>query len=914
MANLQLPSSIAEELELWSNDPARDGLSLKKISRSAHQWIREQADECKDGIAIAKLRTDLMDGILGALHRSALAHVEGTAAAAQDLAVVAIGGYGRGLLNPGSDIDLLILTRQASAKLPTAVAELMQAILYPLWDLGLKVGHATRSVSEAIAQSQKDNESLTALLEARLLAGSQKLYNNLEKRFKAECLQKNAPSYLQARIDDITTRHGRYSNTVFLQEPNVKESPGGLRDYHNMMWIARASQGITRLDELVEKNYITQRAADELVEALQFMHSVRNQLHFQAGRASDILTLHLQGVVATQMHYPERTILRRTEAFMRDYYRHARAIEDRLFSLIEAFQLQIQTTSILRQLLPFLQKNQQVDGFVIADNSIQTPDNEFFSQDPSRIFKLFQLCQTRGLDVPMPIRRQLKDNWELIDRNFRFNKANREIFQSILEHKGEVARILRMMHRVGVLGLWLPEFGALDCLVQHEFFHRYTADEHTLRCIEHLDALFASDDASLSFYKRLFIDIADPYTLYMALILHDTGRAENVREHTDGSAMLAVRVCNRLHITADRRRLLMFLVDHHLSFWRFATTRNIDDAEVVAEFARIIQTKERLDALMLFTYADSRGTNDDGWNTWKSSLMLQLYRATKRYLDDAANFDQYLDEELLSLRCSVENQLGEKYHAEIEEHFKLLPERYFRFRNPKSVAQHIKSIRQFLRKEKAAGDASFACDIQWLDFGAMGYTEFSITARNQAHFIEKLCCAIASQQINILSAEIHTRSDGIIVDVLRLCNASHEPVTSASIRQRVAETFAEIMLQGDYDPSRYLQKKKNFLHAELQGIPFPVCALVRNDLSNHYSAIEIQARDRIGLLHDIFRLVSELQLQIVTARIATEKGAALDTIYITDNNGNKIQDQQLIKHIEEKFTCIVGHPEKPAQG
>ena len=231
--------------------------------------------------------------------------------------------------------------------------------------------------------------------------------------------------------------------------------------------------------------------------------------------------------------------------------------------------------------------------------------------------RMFQHCQVRNLRLSPPMRRLIASHWSDIDRPFRYLKANRETFQAILERKGEAARTLRQMHRIGFLGRYLPEFGALDCLVQHEFFHRYTADEHTLRCIDELDKLIDNTDPAREIFRRLFHQIVDPYALYVALILHDTGRSENVREHIDGSAMLAIKLCSRLQITGRRRALIMFLVDNHLTFWRTATTKNLEDPEVIAEFAAIMKTPENLDALLLFTYCDTSGTAPDAWNGWK---------------------------------------------------------------------------------------------------------------------------------------------------------------------------------------------------------------------------------------------------------------------------------------------------------
>jgi [protein-PII] uridylyltransferase len=585
------------------------------------------------GLEIARARAELLDVVLRSLFDLALSKRK----EAPVLALVAVGGYGRGTLNPGSDIDLLFLLPRASNKLPEDLSSLIQEILYLLWDVGFKVGHACRSITECIDQAKANQENKTSLIEARLLAGDKKLFADFLDRIDKDCLAKGQKAFFELRRQDLRSRHLKYSKTVFLQEPNVKEGCGGMRDYHNIRWVARVKRGSADLRKLVDDRLLTATALRKIEAAYDFLNRVRNELHYEAGRENDQLTLRLQGVVATNFRYPERGILRKTEAFMRDYYRHTRSLYQHTGSLMESFEIE-QEEMPVAGLKSFLmlrpKKREEFDGFVARDGRIYPLHNDIFTEDPHRLMRLFQHCQLRGLKLSPPMRKLVKAHREKIDRPFRYAKANRETFQAILERKGDVARALRQMHRVGFLGRYLPEFGALDCLVQHEFFHRYTADEHTLRCIEELDALVGSDDPRKEIYRRLFHEAEDPYALYLALILHDTGRAENVREHIDGSAILASRLCNRLQVHGPRRALITYLVDHHLTFWRFATTRNIEDPDVVAEFARIVKTTARLDLLLLFTYADSNGTNTETWSSWKETLMLQLHSNTRTFLTE----------------------------------------------------------------------------------------------------------------------------------------------------------------------------------------------------------------------------------------------------------------------------------------
>lgn len=883
----------------------------KRFLHVEESRIRAHHRSGAGGLEIARDRAALIDVTLSSILQALLN--SRTDGAPLTISLVATGGYGRALLNPRSDIDLLFLLPRASNKLPPHLQELVQDVLYLLWDVGFKVGHACRSINECIEQSKSDQENKTSLMDARLIAGDLPLFLQFQSRFAKECIDKDQSAFFELRRDDLRTRHEKYSRTVFLQEPNVKESCGGMRDYQSIQWVARVKRGTSQLTDLVESKLLTAAACREIEDAYDFLHRVRNELHYHTGKSTDQLTLHLQGVVATAFNYPQRNILRSTEAFMRDYYRHTRHIYQHTTSLMEAFQIEQETRaeSGIRSFLTFRKKKrEEFDGFIARDGRLFPAGPDIFTDDPSRLMRLFQHCQLRNLKLSPEIRRLIASHWDDIDRPFRYAKTNRLIFQAILERKGEVARILRLMHRIGFLGRYLPEFGALDCLVQHEFFHRYTADEHTLRCVDQLDQLVADTTPRHEIYRRLFHEIEDAYALYLAVILHDTGRAENVREHIDGSAMLAARLCNRLQIQGARRSLIMFLVDNHLTFWRTATTRNLDDPEVIAEFAAIVKTPSNLDALFLFTFADSNGTSPDAWNGWKESLMLQLHSATRTFLKSGrVEYARKLDEDRLALRDEVINLMRPDYHPDVLLHFDRMPASAFHFRQAPHIVTQVRTVRHFLQRESDKADPFASC-IKWIDHTDKGYTELVLATRDRPLLLEKICCALASEQINILSADLFTRDDGIVVNIFRVCTTNFEPISAPSIRKRFLETFETILAAAEYEPERYLKRRANFLKPRTDhAIPVPVQAYVSNELHPTCTTVELQALDRIGLLHDLFHTINHYGLNTAHARICTEKGVAMDTLYITTTAGGKVEDPHLIQQLEDRFTALIARPE-----
>lgn len=863
------------------------------------------------GLEIARQRSVLIDLVLNDLFDATSEERFTSTPTDKDnfpIALVATGGYGRGALNPGSDIDLLFLLPDKTKKIPDALADFIEQILLMLYDVGFKVGHAVRTANETLKFAKEDHHTHTALLDARFVSGNESLYDSFYQAFVKQCVKDDQNAYLATRASDIRKRYKKYERTVYLQEPNVKESCGGLRDYHNMLWVLFMKTQSRKLKDLVKMRVLTRPAVKEAEAAFEFLMRVRNSMHYNQRRPGDKLTLRLQGVVAKDLGYPERTILRRIESFMRDYYIHTRNLYNYCTTVMQIFELEVEEEETApSRLLGFLTRRQKkiehFDGFSSKGDGLLYPDRDsIYSEDPHRMMRTFVHLQKRHLKLSPKLRKLFKTHYSLIDRTFRYSKANRETFEEILMHRGDVARVLRAMHRVGFLGRYLPEFGALDCLVQHEFFHQYTADEHTLRCIEEADALASSDNPKAAFFQDLFRHLEDPYILYMALILHDTGRAANVRQHADASTLLASKVCNRLQITSNRRRRLLFLVDHHLTFWRTATTKNIDDPSVVAEFASVIRYPSYLKVLFLFTYVDSKGTNAEGWNDWKESLMMRLYRSTCAYFDDQEAFSAKATRSSDELKKRVLTKLPERYDEEIDAHFRTMPERYFRFRGSDSVVRHIKLFHQFFKRLAKEQADTIAPILRWQARPGEGYSLLEVCCWDRHLLLAKVAGALASRNINILSADIYTRTDNLVIDIFRVCTTDFQPITSERDIKAV-----EKLVDEEFDVSKpftdfhtLIEKfQKNSRYRNVESVfELPQRAFVSNELSTDHTVLEIQIQDRIGLLYDVFSIIGKLKIDIVHARISTQQGAAIDSFYLADEaSGGKIEDPKRLKKL-----------------
>lgn len=893
------------------------------------QYLKNERNLVKDahrggcgGIEGSIMRSSMMDVLLHDVFHHFMdqnAVVE-TTGQERPLTLVASGGYGRGQLNPGSDIDLQFLVPGSSMRLPECITETVNQFSLLLFDLGLDVSYPVRSIKEACKFANKDHQTKTTLLDARFIVGDEELFDAFEDAFFENCIRGHEKSYLSERGRDIRSRHKKHGRTVHLQEPNVKEGCGGLRDYHNLIWVLWVIRKSRDLQAVVSEGLLTEIAYVEIEEAYEFLMNVRNELHYsQKGRSGDILTLRLQGIVATNLEFPGKNILRRSETFMREYYRHTKNLFHHSTSLMQSFRLEVVGDDTRRiPVFNFLARQstgeESFDGFYSKGGLIYPEHDQIFVEDPKRLMRFFLHTQRRHLRTSPEVRRLFKLNWNLIDGNFRRNKSNRETFEEILQNRGQVAVILRRMHRNGFLGRYLPEFGKLTDLVQHEFFHRYTADEHTLRCIDILDSLIHSEDPKVQGFRKFFQEMEDPVAMYVALLMHDTGRAEEVRHHEDASAIAAAAVCKRLRYTGDRLRLIMFLVDHHLTFWRTATTKDISDPNTVADFASAVRNPLWMRALHLFTYVDSNGTNEEAWNDWKASLMMQLHRSTDSFFADRKTFQEKFNRPKEETKKNVLAKLPESYAEEVESHFRSMPDRYFRHRGSTSIARHLKLFRRFFKSVHRTTPDALVPKLGWEARPDEGYSLLEVAGWNRHLLLAKIAGTLAARNLNILSADLFTREDDLVLDIFRVCTATFNPVTSLReierIQNLVEEEFGVEGHEVDFHALIAKQAAPSITQAEPPNFDIPQRVYLSNEDEENATILEIQAQDRIGLLYDIFTVLGNLEADVTNARISTQAGAAIDRIYLLDSTTEqKITDPDRLALIHKQVSeCIAMKP------
>jgi len=868
------------------------------------------------GREICARRADLVDVLLRHVFTAATTSAGSEEKAKLPLALIALGGYGRGELNPFSDVDVMLLHGKSAGKVPPYLEQIVEQILYLLWDIGFKVGHSTRSIKEAITQANRDMRTKTSMLESRYLAGDAELAREFRDQFRSRCVAGNERRYVEMRMQDQIARHRKFGDSVYMQEPHLKSGCGGLRDYQNLLWMTYFKEGALTTTHLVGKDWLSESDQRRIERAYDFLLRIRTDLHYATGRATDFLHLNMQEQIAKRLNYSSERGQLRSEALMREYYEHTRNI----FRVTERITGQFasgratERTRYLFSFLPLVRSDEtRVEPFFIRNGQLNTDQRDLFHKDPAQMMHVFQLAQQRALDVSPDLADLLTRSLRQITRTYQYAKAPREVFKTILSQKGEVGRILRMMHRVDFLGRYIPEFGQLTCLVQHEFRHRYTADEHTLVCIDKLDALVQTADPKLVSYRKLFERLDDPFILYLALLLHDTGKAVGARPHSEASALFAQRVATRLQLSSEQRKSLILLVDHHLTLSNIAQQRNLDDPATMVELGNIVRDQKNLNTLMLLTLADGQGTSAEAWSDWKESLVWQLFDATSQYLADQKSYYEQTKIERESLQRSIADNLPRDYGEEIEAHFDFMPDNYFRAFNVPEIVGHLELFRAFLENVSLRGDQPLAPAINWKAFPEQGHSIVSFCTWDREQLLAKIAGSFSVVPINILSADIFSRGDNVVLDIFRVCDTRARAVTDKADLELVEKTLHAALESVDFDFGQLMEKARSqSRHHLVQEIEFPTRIAMDNRAHPAYTLIQIQTPDRLGLLYDLLACLDREGVSIALSRISTQDGAAIDTFYVADRSTrSKITDSQRIatlqRHLQRAAVSVLEH-------
>ncbi len=833
------------------------------------------------GQAVARSIATLTDAVVTSLFQLAEAAYDPTLRRGSDgCALVALGGYGRREMNPASDVDLMfVYPRRADAYLDA----ILHPVLSTLWDVGFVVGHCCRSIDDCVRMAQTDLISCSSMMEARYLAGEPAIYQTFSAKLGRSVLYKQADTLVKQKREELHERHYRYGTSIYVQEPHIKEGPGGLRDLHAALCIARITQRVGAPSELVQKKLLGQEESERWDLALDFMLRLRNELHYLYRGKNDVLSLSLQEQVAANLGFLDTARSYGVEQFMQRYYLTAKDISQLSAQVISRC---TQGRSQVERVMRRLKARDIGDDLTEIDRCIYvSPKNRgLFQDDPVRLLKVFWYAQQMGYTLSQEIQDYIRADTHFIDEGVRRSSRALGFFLAILREPKGVAATLRSMHELGVLGAYIPEFGKLTRLVQFDFYHRYTVDEHTFMAIETLEHL---EEVS-RFYGEEFRSLAsDPKRLEilrLALLLHDIGKGEGA-DHAPKSASLVETIVHRMGIPGPDADAIVFLVAHHLEMSHIAQRLDLDDEAIVIDFAKKAQTLDLLKMLYLLTFADIKAVGPGVWTEWKGTLLWELYIKTHTILvrgipegeDDLARAER--------IKSQLTQELSPEFSVEsVKKHVQEAPTRYLLTTPLHKVASHMRVIARVQRGEEAAS--------QWAALPLAGYSEFTICAYGRHGRFAQVVGTLTANGMNILSAQIFTLTSGMVIRHFRVDNGRGAAIEDPVVWDRVVADLRQVLTGSIAVHELIKSRRKEVLVRPIQqGTVFPIKVDFDNLVSQAYTILDIRTRDRLGLLYLITSTLSQLGVDIRSAKITTEAEQVVDVFYVTNKDGSKLIDE-----------------------
>ncbi|WP_439533273.1 [protein-PII] uridylyltransferase [Polymorphobacter sp.] len=847
------------------------------------------------GLELASARAFLMDQLLRLAFDAIVGHlISGSnRTSGERIALVAVGGYGRGQMAPFSDIDLLFLTPWKQ----TAWGEqLIETMLYLLWDLGLKVGHATRSLDEQVRATRADVTIATAMLEARFIWGDQPLFEEAVARFRTEVVAGGARTFITAKLAERDARHQRMGDSRYLVEPQLKEGKGGLRDLHTLAWIARHVYGIEHVAELVDKGLLTAGEARQFRRSESFLWAVRINLQDIAGRPEDRLTFDVQPELAARLRYGTRGGMSAVERFMRHYFLTVRTVGD----LTGLFLAQLDEQTSRSAWLPSLTRRPaRFKGFTLRRGQIGVPSEDFFKADPVRLIEIFAVAAREKLPIHPQAMRQAAEDSALIDDRVRRDKAANALFLEVLTDPHDPETVLRWMNDTGVFGRFVPDFGRVVARMQYDMYHHYTVDEHSIRAIG-LVARIGSGAlrAEHKLSHALIQQLASRRVLYVAVLLHDIAKGRG-GDHSELGAEVAMKLCPRLGLSAAETETVAWLVRHHLLMSRTAFKRDLADFKTILDFAEAVASPERLRLLLILTVVDIRAVGPAVWNNWKGQLLRELFEAAEEVLR-RGHKQKGRTERISERQAELGRALGwapgvfADYAA--------------RFADSYWIAEPPEALVANARMIEDAQAQGLALAIACKPDGETGTTLVSVHAADHPGLFYRIAGAISLAGANILDARIHTTRDGMAVDNFTIADPLGQPFEEPAQLKRVERTIADVLTGKVRLADRLAARPLARRRAEVFKVePY---VIFDNLASNRYTVIEVGAADRPALLYALTRALFDGKATIHSAHIATWGERATDTFYLTALTGEKIIDPARLRSLEKRLLAAAGTPAK----
>ncbi|HEX3862073.1 MAG TPA: [protein-PII] uridylyltransferase [Stellaceae bacterium] len=809
----------------------------------------------------------------------------------EKLAIVAVGGYGRGEMAPYSDIDLLFLLPY---KQTPHTEQVVEYLLYLLWDLGLKVGQSTRSVADCLRYAKGDLTIRTSLLEARYVWGEQSLYNDLKQRFDNEIVRGTAAQYVDEKLAERDARHQRVGDSRYQLEPNLKEGKGGLRDLHTLYWLAKYIYRIDDVEKLVDLGVLSAEESQRFERAQSFLWSVRCHLHYLAGRAEERLTFDMQARIGVRMGYRDRTGSRGVERFMKHYFLVAKDVGDltRIFcAVLESDQKKKRRLSWLR----WSTGRRSLSGFVRDGEWLTIPNENFFKSDPVNLLRLFHVAQEHDLDIHPRALLAVTQSLRLVNAALRENPEANRLFLEILTSKKNPEIALRRMNEAGVFGRFIPDFGRVVAQMQYDMYHVYTVDEHTLFAIGIVHQVETGDLLQeLPVACDIMPTIASRRALYLATLLHDIAKGRG-GDHSLLGEQVALKLGPRLGLSAEETETVAWLVRWHLLMSNVAFKRDISDAQTIRNFVEIVQSPERLKLLLVLTAADIRAVGPKVWNNWKATLLRELYRSALDVISGGLTVEAR-DSRIAAAQAAARALLTDF----TDEEFATVTSRGYPFYWLSLDAEtHARQAR--LMRKADASEAPLSVE-QRID-ESRAATEVTLYAADHPGLFSRIAGALAVSGANIVDAKIMTMSNGMALDIFWVQDQDGTPFDRPDKVRKLASVF-ENVLTGDLKPHLELERPAAF-PSRMSVFTVPPRVLIDNQASRSHTVVEVNGRDRPGLLWELTRELTRLSLQVSSAKISTYGEKVVDVFYVKNLFGHKVEHPQKLAEIRSTLEAVL---------
>jgi [protein-PII] uridylyltransferase len=898
------PAGMREALSaLWrrhgENTPAlREELLgvLKGLVREAREAARAGLEADGNGRRCARSLSTFQDELIRLIYDFATWYVQraNNPSSAEHMAILATGGYGRGLMAPASDVDLLFLLPYKQTPWSENVAEY---ILYLLWDLGFKVGHATRSVEQTIRFAKSDVMTKTALLDARLILGDRALWEKFETQFRNQALSGGHREFITAKLAERDERHERTGASRYRVEPNIKDGKGGLRDLHTLYWIAKHLHPDLSGENFVEAGIYTEPEYRLYRRCEDFLWTVRCHLHFLAGKAEERLTFDVQQQMAERLHYRNRGGMIAVERFMKHYFLIAKEVGD--LTRILCSSLEVQQLKGIRQLDGLLRpltwsartRLSATSDFRIENSRLVMKSPDVFKNDPANLIRMFALAERHDVQFHPEALRLTRHSLRLIDDKLRNDAEANRLFLEILTSRRRPELTLRRMNEAGVLGRFIPDFGRVVSMMQFNMYHHYTVDEHLIRSIGVLSAIERGElEAELPLSTEIIRSIENRRALYVALFLHDIAKGRD-EDHSVAGARIARELCPRLGLRPDETATVAWLVENHLVMSQFAQSRDTHDPKTIKDFAGIVQSREMLMLLVILTVADIRAVGPGVWTGWKGQLLRQLYSETEPLLTGGytstpreIRIGAATDEFRKAMRGRPPEEIGTFIARQSPA--------YWLRTDLEHQLMHARLMRR-AEDEKLP----FAYEIVTDSFTTL--TELTLWTADRPGLVAAIAGSCTAAKSNIVGASLSTTRDGMALNTFLLQRQFADDREEVDYTARIAANI-ELALKGKRDLRQIISQKLR-PRPRLEAFSVEARVSIDNSLSDELTVIEVSGRDRTGLLYDLARILASLNIDVSSAHIATFGERAVDVFYVTDAARRKITRESVQKKLRENL-------------